>query len=363
MRRNNFDSDRPLISNERKREMSTPSARLNNNLAQMVKTNIIHQHQIAPSEQIGYTAHEYKAANPQYITPIYNFSQYPMQYPYPPIALTQQYYNYLAIPMQQIQIQHVPQIIQNPAQIPASNSQPIYILYNPTAPDFEDDALSNNDDVPSEHLESFAHTKDVLVQNIPKYSKEREEEKLLKEVIQVKSPQEVVPIKPPQETVSIKEPLKSKEDEAPSFFDTFPSKIGVNPNDERPIRPRKSPQFVNELDVIPEKIKSTRNDQKHFLKKKKVYDPKESIMKEKETKTKGKHSMIIDTKPASIAQQSKHPIVNEAKEPKKKPILSQIGKSKSDLSKQNETGISKFTEMDSQQRLHKISQLLRMNKS
>jgi hypothetical protein len=74
-----------------------------------------------------------------------------------------------------------------------------------------------------------------------------------------------------------------------SFMDTFPSKIEQNnPIDDRPIKLHKNPIYdKKELETIPEKAKP-KNSNKQFLKKKKVYDPKESIKKEKEDKKKVK---------------------------------------------------------------------------
>ena len=80
-----------------------------------------------------------------------------------------------------------------------------------------------------------------------------------------------------------------------SFIDTFPSKIGANSVDDRPIRPRKN--YQSQLDVIQEKVKSNNKvKQKQFLKKKPVYNPKESIMKEREYRRKAKAQAEMKSK-------------------------------------------------------------------
>lgn len=148
--------------------------------------------------------------------------------------------------------------------------------------------------------------------------------------------------------------------------------IRKDPNDERPIRPQKNPQFTTtDLDVIPEKPRQ-KSHQKNFLKKKKVYDPKESIKKEQEHKRKAK----TDQKPNRKEDKSKEEVkvfskgtkprqrvatgnYSPSKKSKGSPTLQQIGKSKTEKYKTTDLRSNKFADMDQEQRVQKISQLLR----
>lgn len=155
---------------------------------------------------------------------------------------------------------------------------------------------------------------------------------------------------------------KQPEQDVPSFIDTFPSKVGGNTQiDDRPIRPRQNQNYGPGLDVIHEKVKSNKADQRHFLKKKSVYNPHESIKKAKEYKKKSKvETQIPKPKECKIVEDltPKPLAMQKLKETQKPPMLGQLGKSKSEANN-IDGGFSKFAEMDSKQRLQKITQLLR----
>lgn len=176
---------------------------------------------------------------------------------------------------------------------------------------------------------------------------------------------------------SEKVPLKSVKEQELSFFDTFPSK---NPNteiiDNRPIKPQKTTTYggVIDLETIPEKPSSKHNNHQ-FLKKKKVYDPKESIKKEKEEKKVG---ATVRSKPneRQMTTPEVHNITRVNKSPTKgskkpAPHLNQLGKAKSHKHvventikrEDSEMQRNNFALMNKQERVQKISQLLFNNRT
>jgi len=135
-----------------------------------------------------------------------------------------------------------------------------------------------------------------------------------------------------------------------SFIDTFPSNNRSQSSlikgrdgfkfliinciiDDRPIKPQRNPLYggVVDLEVIPEKTKTNKaTNQKTFLKKQKVYDPLESIKKEKEHKRKARE----ENKRAAASNRnnaySGRTITKVNKSPTKiVPVPSQASKSKS----------------------------------
>lgn len=170
-----------------------------------------------------------------------------------------------------------------------------------------------------------------------------------------------------QKKVEEVKPQRRVERDEPSFIDTFPSKLGRTSSiDDRPIRPQKNPQYggVIDLDTIPEKSSPAKvSQQKQFLRKKKVYDPKEAIMKEKECKRKNRSDKPsneeLKKEPAPPVSAKKKP--SPSKDKKVAPKLSQLGKSRSERADASHP-ISNFANMDKQQRIQKISQLLRQNR-
>ena len=160
-----------------------------------------------------------------------------------------------------------------------------------------------------------------------------------------------------------------KEDEL-SFIDTFPSQIGSTSVDNRPIRPRKN--YQPQLDVIPEKVKSNNANkmrQKQFLKKKAVYNPKESILKEKQyRKNKAKAENSGRSKVISNAAPSHSSTYKNSKSTVNKQNYmqnsSKQGKNEFNAHRSpQKQGFNKFTEMDSKQKLKKITEILRNNKT
>lgn len=260
---------------------------------------------------------EFRVTSPsQFAHPIYpQYPAYQYPYPYQPMGIAQPFY---------------PPPIYN-YQMPICQmgmpSQPVYIVY-PQNPRLDTDEIS--DDIYSQKKNMVQKCEETQkasdTQNFDAYrmpisspirerrepnlketygfpSKENEEIlkeqnfKTRKELIVEKNHQPEILIASDADRKDEKKnlPKKSnpdlippKEDEL-SFMDTFPSKISQNnPIDDRPIKPHKNPVYdKNKLETIPEKGMSKASN-KQFLKKKKVYDPMESIKKEKEDKKKAK---------------------------------------------------------------------------
>lgn len=139
----------------------------------------------------------------------------------------------------------------------------------------------------------------------------------------------------------------------------FKAEIIKNPADDRPINPGKIVQYggIIDLEVIPEKSKKLSG--KQFLKKKKVYDPNEAIKKAKQTKSK----FESDRSPAVISNLAYENSIKASKSPSKKgpPKLLQLDKSRSE-NVEDKQSVNNFANMNKQQRVQKISQLLRQNR-
>ena len=108
--------------------------------------------------------------------------------------------------------------------------------------------------------------------------------------------------------------------------------------DERPIKPIKSKYcYPTESNNTNERVKYSRDDKKEFLKKRKVYDPKESILKEKEQKYKTQLDVKLNSSPPKI----------------ERPQMQKL---------KNINDNSSFANMDHNKRVEKITQILKMNK-
>jgi hypothetical protein len=135
--------------------------------------------------------------------------------------------------------------------------------------------------------------------------------------------------------------------------------IEKNKADDRPINPRKNVQYggIIDLDFVPDNTK--KQSSKHFLKKKKVYDPAEAIKNAKATKTK----VNRDHSPIKFPESDYERVVKVSKSPgtmgsSKTPKITKIKLQNVD----EHTPTNNFAKMNKQQRVKKISELLRQNR-
>ncbi|CAI2363976.1 unnamed protein product [Moneuplotes crassus] len=432
-RTNMFEDIGKQKMSQRNRDYSTPSIRLNNNLA---KANIIdnyrhapisprnnfdNQNQLfqpevrnkmekSPSMQLNYPQMSPApvAYNPQIYPGYQNFSQAQANYNQPQLNIHQPS---MGVPQQQMgvpqahlgvhqpqfnmpqthmgpipnqigiaqnQIGMHPQIMQPVYQYQGAHN-PIYIIYQ-GQPVIRDEINVSNEPF-SRPLVSNSHEEPVLYRPSPQPESVHSQNLSQPPPKPLKSPNNFSadesfqrPAHVPTEKyhTAKQEPKLSKKEEL-SFMDTFPSQKNpeaeISPKnylDDRPIKPQKPASFgkPTSLATIPEKRKNKSSNQKTYLKKKKVYDPKESIKKEMEYKKKVKEErkkFLTGTKSASACQK-----VSTVNKPSIHRIAPAFDGSKA-LNKppvrNNQPPANSFANMNKEQRVQKISQLLRGKRS
>lgn len=325
-------------SQDKKRDFSTPNIRLENNLVNMNNINSNKQARnpnFTPDNfETAYKSSTHKAESPNIhpspipqMIPVHpQIQPCPFQIPYSPhIGLAGQMYPNIFPGFQQVPM--IPHMIPNQIVVPPPVPQPVYIFYpTPKAPlsdngvkedENTEEVLSQSADKPKAEFQNTIHNQ------VPNFDDDDD-------------PIEIELTPPKLKHAYSSAAIITKSDL--NKLDRIAKPVHIDPNDERPIHPSAGNNPLSSgLSTIYERSKQTKDNRKDFLKKKKVYDPKESIKKDKVTKTK---------------QQTKKP----AKSPTK------TAKQQAPKLKTNTGPQGSFVNMDHKAKVEKISQLLKMNR-
>jgi len=406
------DNKKLNVQPERKRDFSTPSMRVENNLGNMVKMGNQNLPQTAPIQQPepfkanikfqGQFSEEHssrhpidmnhpasRAQYPQQMHPAYNqYSQFQYQYQpmyqqqpmtmnqQQPMVMNQQYYppmyNYQQVPV--------------PAQgvyPQAHGGTPTYSGFSPhmseqrmsneqmsdrtgnvnNQPRSEDKSMRTDMNQASAHQQ---HNSQRAMPQMHDFSeslgnKQQKQSSPAKRISQKMVSDQL-------QTPKEEKPKQREEMEELCFMDTFPSHLPQQDQvDNRPIKPQKSNLYegAGSLEIIPEKSRTSKPSNKHYLKKKKVYDPAESIKKEKEQK----RQVQTNQPPRSPdrghssaqAQNISRVNVPSIMSSRATPRTEQTTKRGSERAA-GAGSANNFASMSKEQRLQKISQLLRKPK-